>query len=98
MGVHTVGIAALQLNPISGAQVALQPSPLVALPSSQVSAPVTAPSPQRESTQTEPVQMLLEQSASTPQALPKLQLGHVPPPQSTSVSAPFFAVSEQVGT
>ena len=41
--------------------------------------------------------MLLMQSAPTKQKFPELQAGQVPPPQSRSVSAPFFTPSLQVG-
>src|SRR5688572_1033058 len=48
--------------------------------------------------QTPPVQMLLAQSALTLHVRPVLQSEHVGPPQSTSVSPPFFTPSAQVGT
>ena len=43
------------------------------------------------------VQVPLEQSVPTAQTLPVAHAGQVPPPQSTSVSAPFFAPSVHVG-
>jgi hypothetical protein len=47
--------------------------------------------------QTLPLQMLLMQSVPTLQLLPDGHAGHVPPPQSTSVSFPFLTRSVQVG-
>ncbi len=47
--------------------------------------------------QTPPMQRLLLQSASLPQAAPSKHDGHVDPPQSTADSAPFFTKSMQVG-
>jgi hypothetical protein len=43
-----------------------------------------------------PVQTLLTQSPATLQILPPAQAGHVPPPQSLSVSAPFWTLSVHV--
>src|SRR4051794_2504976 len=39
----------------------------------------------------------LAQSPLTTQTLPAAQPGHTPPPQSTSVSRPFFVMSVQLG-
>jgi hypothetical protein len=44
-----------------------------------------------------PVHTPLAQSLPTRQTLADAQVGQVPPPQSTSVSAPFFTTSAQVG-
>jgi hypothetical protein len=44
-----------------------------------------------------PLQTLLIQSPATLHVLPVPQSPHVPPPQSTSVSAPFLTTSEHVG-
>ncbi len=45
-----------------------------------------------------PEQFPETQSVPTLQSLPLAQGGHVPPPQSTSVSVPFLMLSVQVGT
>jgi hypothetical protein len=44
-----------------------------------------------------PPQDPLEQSALARQPLPSAQVGQVPPPQSTSVSLPFFWLSMHEG-
>ena len=83
-------------------QVELQPSPPAVLPSSQASAPLVTPSPQAAAWHMPPVHTPLWQSLPVPQAWPSAQrlpwLTQVEPPQSTSVSAPFFTVSAQAGT
>jgi hypothetical protein len=57
---------------------------------------LVTPSEQVGALQRPPVHTLLEQSAPPPHALFAPHAAQVPPPQSTSDSAPFFVPSEQV--
>jgi hypothetical protein len=65
--------------------------------SMSLSLPLRAPSVQPGVTQTLPVQTPLWQSVAPAQAPPDGHFGHAVPPQSTSVSPPFFTASEQLG-
>ena len=49
-------------------------------------------------TQTPPVQTPVAQSVATEQRLPSAHFGQLGPPQSTSVSLPFWTLSVQVGS
>ncbi len=55
------------------------------------------PSEQLGARQVPPEQTPLAQSLGTPQVWPSAQLPQAPPPQSTSVSAPFLTPSEHAG-
>jgi hypothetical protein len=81
----------------SSEHVAEQQSPLTALPSSHCSADPLMASPQTVGLHTLFEQLPLAQSSPFTQARPPPQEGHAAPPQSTSVSAPFFTASEHVG-
>src|SRR4051812_39787391 len=89
---------------VSSTSSALKPAPSLGLVLSMrhlVSAPLTPPrSPldwalekKTRRAQTFIVQALLRQSALPAQAFPPRHLGHIAPPQSASVSAPFFTPS-----
>jgi hypothetical protein len=99
IGAQTLGSALSHAKPAVSTQ-ALQPSAALPLASSQVSAPFFTPSPQAGAWQMPPVHTPLAQSAAPPHTLPSAHLfaGAQEPPQSTSVSVPFFTVSLQAGT
>jgi len=64
--------------------------------STSLSSPFFMPSPQPANTQTPPAHSPDAQSLGTVHIEPSLQAGHTPPPQSISLSLPFFTPSEHV--